>query len=166
MGPSQGNFFFFFFFSPPFLGGWRSGPSGRPVRADASWSRGGRHWLTIVLSGIRDAASSDQCEMCALHRDMDLGNYLPVRFYVCTHLAVFKFSCVNCLKNGGNVQFENLSPINVTLQNWLCCEWMRIAALLNILGAVLVSLNFPASDSPFCCDGVPGNRFSEDHWFK
>lgn len=46
-----------------------------------------------------------------------------------------------------NAHFENLSPANVTLQNWPCCEWMRIAALLNILGAALVSLNFPASDS-------------------
>lgn len=70
MGPSQGNF-------------WRSGLSGRPVRTDASWSCGGRQWLTIMLSGIQDTASSVHCEVCALPRDMDLGNYLlacPVFF--------------------------------------------------------------------------------------
>lgn len=62
MGPSQGNF-------------WRSGLSGRPGRTNASWSCGGRQWLSM-LSGIQDSASSVYCEMCALPRDMDLGNYL------------------------------------------------------------------------------------------
>lgn len=55
---------------------WRSGLSGRPVRTDASWSCGGRQWLTTMLSGIQDTAPSVHCELCALPRDMDLGNYL------------------------------------------------------------------------------------------
>lgn len=82
MGPSQGNF-------------WRSGQSGRPGRTNASWSCGGRQWLT-VLCGIQDTASSVCCEMCALPCDMDLGNYLLawnvfLSFFLCrVHCASFK----------------------------------------------------------------------------
>lgn len=75
MGPSQGNF-------------WRSGLSGRPGRANASWSCGERQWLS-VLSGIQDAASASvYCEMCALPGDMDLGNYLLAWKRVCLFCAV------------------------------------------------------------------------------
>lgn len=62
MGPSQGNFS-------------GSGLSGRPEPTNASWSCVGREWLTM-LPGIQDAASSVASEICALPRDMDLGNYL------------------------------------------------------------------------------------------
>lgn len=75
MGPSQGNF-------------WRSGLSGRPGRANTSWSCGERQWLS-VLSGIQDAASASvYCEMCALPGDMDLGNYLLAWKRVCLFCAV------------------------------------------------------------------------------
>lgn len=64
MGPLQGNF-------------WRSSLSGRPGRANASWSCCGRHWLTM-LSGIQDI-SSVYCKICGLRCDVDLGNYLYAR---------------------------------------------------------------------------------------
>lgn len=81
MGPSQGNF-------------WRSGLSGRPGRTDASWSCGGRQWLTM-FTGIQDTASAVCCEMCALPRAVDLGNYLLAlkRLSVLFFFFFFKLLC-------------------------------------------------------------------------
>lgn len=87
VGPSQGNF-------------WRSGLSGRPGRTDASWSCGGRQWLT-TLSGIKDAPSCVSCELCALPRDMDLGNYLLARMcvrHVLRRIQSASFNAPNALK--------------------------------------------------------------------
>lgn len=44
-----------------------------------------------MLSGIHDAAPSVHCELCALPRDMDLGNYLLTcaDFYLLLSVQVF-----------------------------------------------------------------------------
>lgn len=83
MGPSQGNF-------------WRSGLSGRPGRANASWSCGEHQWLSM-LSGIQDPASSVRSEMCALPRDVDLGNYL-LAWNACLFCAVISVQVLMVLK--------------------------------------------------------------------
>lgn len=64
MGPSRGNF-------------WRSELSGRPVYAqiDAFSEQRRRQWLNMC-SGIQATEASDNCEMRALHRNMELGNCL------------------------------------------------------------------------------------------
>lgn len=94
--PRRGTFFFFFFFGEADRVGDRG-------RTDASWSCGERQWLTM-LSGIQDVYS----QMCALPRDMDLGNYPPgfKKKHVC---PVFSVQVLMRKKAHERSGFENLS---------------------------------------------------------
>lgn len=137
MGPSQGNF-------------WRSGLSGRPGRANASWSCGERQWLS-VLSGIQDAASASvYCEMCALPGDMDLGNYLLAWKRVCLFCAVISVQVLTVKEREKDWLWEkkitkekkNLRTITVKARErkWFFIEMQNNLGALVSVWAHLISL--------------------------
>lgn len=137
MGPSQGNF-------------WRSGLSGRPGRANASWSCGERQWLS-VLSGIQDAASASvYCEMCALPGDMDLGNYLLAWKRVCWFCAVISVQVLTVKerekdwlwKKKITKEKKNLRTITVKARErkWFFIEMQNNLGALVSVWAHLISL--------------------------